>query len=266
MRASYVSLAAAMVLLAACSQQESAVGSSPSPAADSVSGEATSAPEGTFLAYEHSVSITLAGREIPARVKAVQASCFAQEFGDCAVLNVQQQGGESPSGAVTVRIAPKGVEPLLAQAGTGGEIRSRDLKAEDLAESVRDNALQRSRLEKEHARLLQFVGRPDLEVGDMLTLSKQLAEVEASLDGTQREAAQQKHRIDTNLLTIEFSPTGTEAGRSDIGQAFRDSGQILATSTAWLIRAVAFLIPLLLVIGALLAIRRWRLRARKAKA
>ena len=253
-------LAAAMLSLAACSKQEAFTAS-----ADSASAEATSAPEGTFLAYEHSVNITLPGRDIAARLNAVQASCFAQKFGDCAVLNVQQQGGESPSGTLTVRIAPKGVEPLVAQAGTGGEISSRNLKAEDLAESVRDNALQRSRLEKEHARLLQFQGREDLAVADMLTLSKQLAEIEAALDGTQREAAQQRHRIDTNLLTLEFQPTGTEAGRSDIGQAFRDSGQILATSTAWLIRAFAFLIPLFIVLGAVLAARRWRLRILNSK-
>ena len=64
---------------------------------------------------------------------------------------------------------------------------------------------------------------------------------------------------------MEFRPTGTEAGRSDIGQAFRDSGQILATSTAWLIRAFAFLIPLLIVFGAVFAARRWRARVIKSK-
>lgn len=260
MRARQWILAAVMLSLVACSNKEAATAS-----ADSASAEAASAPAGTFLAYEHSVSIRLAGRDISARVNAVQGSCFAQKFGDCAVLNVQQQGGEFPSGTVTVRIAPNGVEPLVAQAGTGGEISSRNLKAEDLAESVRDNALQRSRLEKEHARLLQFVGRPELAIADMLTLSKQLAEIEAALDGSQREAAQQRHRIDTNLLTMVFQPTGTEAGRSDIGQAFRDSGRILATSTAWLIRAFAFLIPLLILLVAVFAARRYRSRAEKAK-
>lgn len=265
MRARQWILAVAMLSLIACSQQESATASAPSTGVENASPQATRAPPGTFLAYEHSVSIKLASGDIPARVAAVQSSCFAQKFGDCVVLNVQQEGGEYPRGSVTVRIAPKGVEPMIAQAGTGGDISSRSIKAEDLAESVRDNTLQRDRLEKEHARLLQFEGRPDLAIADMLTLSKQLAEIEAALDATQREAAQQQHRIDTNLLTMEFQPTGTEAGRSDIGQALRDSGQILATSTAWLIRAIAFLIPLLIVLGAVFAARRWRSRARKSK-
>lgn len=265
MRARQWILAAAMLLLVACSRQESATAGAPSAAADSAPAEATRAPAGTFLAYEHSVSIRLAGRDIPARLSAVQASCFAQKFGDCAVLNVEQQGGEFPSGRVTVRIAPKGVEPLIVQAGTGGNISGRNLKAEDLAEAVRDNALQRSRLEKEHARLMQFEDRPNLAIADMLTLSKQLAEIEAALDGAQREAAQQQHRIDTNLLTIEFQPTGTEAGRSDIGQAFRDSGQILAATTAGLIRTIAFLLPVLILLGIGFAAWCWRSRWKKSK-
>ena len=252
---------AVMLSLVACSSEHAATSGAPSAAAEAPT-KGTRSPPGAFLAYEHSVSIKLAGRDIPARVAAVQASCLAQTFGDCAVLSVEQRGGEFPGGSVTVRIAPKGVEPLIRQAGAGGEINSRNLKAEDLAEAVQDNTLQRDRLEKEHARLLAFESRPNLAVADMLTLSKQLADVEAALDAAQREAAQQQHRIDTNLLTLDFQPTGAEAGRSDIGQAFRDSGQILATSTAWLIRAIAFLIPLLIVLCTVYAAWRWRARRR----
>jgi hypothetical protein len=251
-----------MLSLVACTSQQPATSGAPSAAETEAPAHETRSPPGAFLAYEHSVSIKLAGRDIPARVAAVQASCLAQTFGDCAVLNVEQRGGEFPGGSVTVRIAPKGVEPLIRQAGAGGEINSRTLKAEDLAEAVQDNTLQRDRLEKEHARLLGFEARPNLAVADMLTLSKQLADIEAALDAAQREAAQQQHRIDTNLLTLDLQPTGAEAGRSDIGQAFRDSGQILATSTAWLIRAVAFFIPLFIVLYTVFAAWRWRVRRR----
>lgn len=256
---------ATLIFLVACSSNKGTTSGVSAADANAATPQSTQAPQGTFLAYEHSVGIKLAGRDIPPRLSAIQSSCFAQKFGNCVVLNVQQQGGESPSGSVTVRIAPKGVEPLIAQAGTGGEISSRSIKAEDLTEAVRDNGLQRDRLEKEHARLLQFEARPNLAVADMLTLSKQLAETEAALDSSQREAAQQQHRIDTNLLTLEFQPTRAEVGGSDIGQALKDSGQILATSTAGLIRAMAFLIPLLIVLFALLTVWRWRLRAKASK-
>ncbi len=263
MRARLWILVAAMLSAVACSQDMSESRGTASAEADVASPKVAQAPAGTFLAYEHQVSIRLPGRDIPARVGAIQSNCFAQTFGDCVVLNVQQQGGEHPSGRVTVRIAPKGVEPLIAKAGSGGDISSRQLSAEDLAQAVRDTTLQRDRLEKEHARLLQFEARPNLAIADMLVLSKQLAEIEAAVDAAKREAAQQQHRIDTNLLTLEFQPTGNEAGRSDIGQAFRDFGQIMASTIAGLIRVIAFLLPVLIVLA--LALAAWRWRRRKPK-
>ncbi|MCA1715211.1 MAG: DUF4349 domain-containing protein, partial [Gammaproteobacteria bacterium] len=74
------------------------------------------APQGALLAYEHEIAIELAAGVIPARLAEAQAACSAQTFGDCGVLNVQQQGGEHPSAGLTVRIAPAGVEPLIALA------------------------------------------------------------------------------------------------------------------------------------------------------
>jgi len=221
------------------------------------------APRGTSIAYEHSVEVRVPGNEIPRRIEAVQTACFAQKFGDCAVLNVEQRGGDFPHGSITVRIDPKGVEPLLGAASEGGDVISRTLHAEDLAEAVTDNQLRRSRLEKERTRLLEFQDKPNIKLEDMLRLSKRLSEVEAQLDIAEQEHAQQRRRIDTNRLTIEFETTRTEAGRSDVGDAFRDSGRVFAASVAFMIRAVAAAVPVVLVLALLvLLVRRVRRRSR----
>jgi len=217
------------------------------------------APKGTSIAYEHSVEVRVPGSEIPHRIDAVQSACFAQKFGDCAVLNVEQRGGDFARGSITVRIAPKGVEPLLGSASQGGDIISRTLRADDLADAVTDNALRRSRLVKERTRLLEFQDRPDIELEDMLRLSKRLSEVEAMLDMALQEHAQQRRRIDTNRLTIEFETTRSEAGRSDVGDALRDSGRMFAGSVAFMIRAVAAAIPVVLLLGLVVVlVRRFR--------
>ena len=52
-------------------------------------------------------------------------------------------------------------------------------------------------------------------------------------------------------------------GDPEIGQAVRDFVSILATGTAWTIRAVAFLIPLAVVVAVLVAVWRWRKRRRR---
>ena len=217
-------------------------------------------PQGAFLAYEHEVGIELAAADIPARLQVVQASCQSGKFGDCVVLDVRQSAGDSPSGSLSLRIAPQGVEPIIGQAAQGAQIGSRSAHAEDLAQVVADNNLQRLRLQKEHARLLEFQQRRDLAVADLLAISRQLAEIEAGLETAQREGAQHRRRIETQLVTLEFRPPGGQRGRSEIGRAFSDFGSILTVSIAWMIRAAAALLPLLAVLW--LGVFLWRRRRR----
>ncbi|UHQ18184.1 DUF4349 domain-containing protein [Lysobacter sp. KIS68-7] len=214
------------------------------------------------LAYEHTVTIKLAEADIPRRIDAMQQACFSQSVGACEVLDVQQRGGDHPSGSITVRVVPKGVDLLIRQAGQGGDVAERTTRAEDLAEAVADNALRRSRLEKEHARLLEFQDKPNVKLEDMLKLSERLADVEAQLDVANQQSAQQQRRIQTQLLTLQFQPPGVQAGGSEIGNALRDSTQIAATTMAGLIRVLAALVPMGLIAGVAWALwrmkRRWR--------
>lgn len=242
-------------LLPACAKHEAGYAGA---AADA----ALRSPEGAYLAYEHDVSIALAAKQIPLRLQAAQSACSSGKFGDCSVLNVSQQGGDHPSASLTVRIAPDGVEPLIAQASAGAEIGSRSTHAEDLAQAVRDNMLLRTRLEKEQVRLAEFQQRRDLSVADMIALSQQLSQVEAQLQVAQQEAAQHRRRIDTQRLTLRFNPPGGQSGRGEIRQAVRDFFATLATGTAWTIRTVAFLIPAVIGLAILLALWR-RLRRKK---
>lgn len=261
----------AVIALAGCSKHEgmeapaaAEAGSAVELAQASRGNPTPRAPAGTSLAYETDISIQMAGKDIPARVAAVQSACFSQAVGDCAVLDVKQQGGDNPFASIKVRVAPEGVEKLIGSASQGGEITSRATSAEDLAQAVADNDLRRARLENEHKRLLEFQDKPNVKLDEMLRLSERMAEVEAQLDVAQQSQAQMKRRIDTNLLTLRFSPTGVEEGGSEIGDAFRDSGSILAGVTAGLIRAAAALIPIALVVFLMWLIVRRVLRLRKA--
>ncbi|MDR2189315.1 MAG: DUF4349 domain-containing protein [Azonexus sp.] len=218
---------------------------------------------GAYLAYEHQVHITLDAAAIPARLQAAQQDCLSETHGACQILETSQQGGDYPWARLVVRLAPAGIEPMIAAASKDGEIGSRNTHAEDLAQVVRDNKVLRERLRRERERLLEFQQRRDLSVADMIALSQQLAQVDAQAQVAEQEAAQHQRRIETQKLTLDFRPPGRQKGDGEIRQALRDFRATLALGTAWTIRAVAFMIPLLAVIGALWwAIR--RLRRRKA--
>ena len=212
-----------------------------------------------MLAYEHNASIELDADQIAARLQQARDACTGKRFGDCVILSVQQEGGEHASASLGMRLAPAGVEPMIALAGAGARLGSRSTQAEDLAVVVRDNSLAQDRLRKELARLQEFQQRRDLAVADMIALSQRMAEAEAQLQAAKQLGAQHRRRIDTQLLTLQFQPPGGEAGRNEIVRAMRDFGGILSMGTAWMIRAAAFLIPLVLVIALLVAgVRRWR--------
>lgn len=268
MRGASVCLAALLLTgLSACQRSSDQALSYAAPAVGKMAPEAAPAADadhgsgGAMLAYEHSAGIRLPVAEIAPRQRAVQDACIAGKFGECVVLNVHQQGGDYPSASMTVRIVPEGVEPMIALAGEGAELGERSTRAEDLAVVVRDNELTRDRLRRELERLQEFQQRRDLAVADMIALSERMATAQAQLEWAEREGAQHRRRIDTQLLTLDFRPPGGQASRNEIAQALRDFGATLSMGTAWTIRAAAFVIPLAALLAILvLVVRRWRRR------
>ena len=256
-----VAMPVLLLALAACAKHGDVAADAGATAAEA----AVASPEGAFLAYEHDVQVQLEAAQIAPRIQQVAQACQSAKFGDCAVLQVDQRSGEQPSGEVKVRIAPKGTEPLIAMAGEGGALQSRNTRAEDLAQEVADTALTKARLEKEHARLLSYQDRKDLKIEDLMAITTRLSEIEAGVEQASKDAAQQRRRVDTQLVTIHFGTTSGQRSRSEIGEALSESGSILSTSMAFLIRAVAALLPVavLALIGAWAVRAWWRRRRRK---
>ena len=253
--------AAMLVALVGCGRHQAAA-----EAGAGVAG-AVMSPEGAALAYEHELDIRLDAAKIGPRVKQIADACQSARFGDCAVLQVGQQGGEYPSGSIRVRIAPKGVEPIIGLAGQGGEVSSRNTHAEDLAQQVADTALAKARLQKEHQRLLAYQDSKDIKLADLLVITQRLSEIETGVEQANKDAAQQRRRIDTQLVTVQFNAPSGQRSRNEIGMALSESGAILTTSIAYLIRAIAALLPVLVVGGIIgwVGLRLWRRRrARRA--
>lgn len=101
-------------------------------------------------------------------------------------------------------------------------------------------------------------------MADLLVITQRLSEIEAGLEQASRDAANQRRRIDTQLLTLRFQTPAGQRSRSDIGQAFSEFGATLTSSVAFVIRAVAALLPVTLVLWLVgwVALKLWRRRRR----
>lgn len=211
----------------------------------SISGE--QGKPGTSLAYEHEISIVLPGEHLAARMEATRAACLDQRFGACILLGFDQDGGDTPNGSLRFRVLPAAVEPLTALAGEGGRFGSRQTRAEDLAAAVADTASQLDRLRLQRDKLLQLHARSDLSVADLLAITRELSSVEAALQGHERSAADQTRRLETNLLTLNFSSRDEASRFARLGEAFTDSADGVVDGIVNAIEVLAYGLPLLLL-------------------
>lgn len=249
-------LALTFATVAACSSQSA----DKSVMAPALVGE--SSKPGTYLAYEHTVSINAPAETLTARMDATRVACVEARFGACTLLSFDQSGARYAGGRVVVRIVPAGVEPLVKLASEGGEIGSRETKAEDRAEAIADIERKKDLLSRQQTRLLEFQGRKDLPVADVLALTRELAQIETDLDGLNKARANEQRRIETNLLTIGFRPDKEErASRwSRVGTAFGNASERLAEGVVDTVELVAYALPMLLVVFVLALILRWSWR------
>jgi hypothetical protein len=193
-----------------------AVGCSKKTTTAPVPSGATSSPDGT-LAYQHTVGVDLDATKILERLAQTRAACEDARFGDCSVLAVETRSDGRPSGSITVRIVPAGVEPLTQMAAEGGRVESTQLRAEDLGDVVADTARQTQMLRTQRQTLQDYQGRSGLTAADLIALSGELSGLDTRLDALDRAAADQQRRIRTNLLTLYLSDRGAHSGFGRIG-------------------------------------------------
>jgi hypothetical protein len=216
------------------------------------------------LAYEHHVAIEL--REallLPQRIEAVRKTCADDARRTCTLLDVstQDQRGTA-SGRIRMRVPPNGVEPMVAIAGAGGKVVSRSTHAEDLAQPVADTDRQIALLTTHRDRLADIMKSKALTIDQLITVSKELATVQAELDATATQRANLRRRLDTELLEIAFTVEGIQYDGSNtpVRDAIRSFSADLAKAVAMVISFVALLLPWLVLILPGLALLRmfWR--------
>ncbi|MGY4532605.1 hypothetical protein ACVW0Y_001729 [Pseudomonas sp. TE3786] len=240
-----------LLVLAGCDQRQTA-------GYDTSDVQGEKSKTSSFLAYEHTLDFRLDEAVVSQRVTDTREACISGRFGACELLGIEQGDNHYRAASLRVRIVPEGVEPLVALAGNGGQLVNRQTHAEDLAQAVSDNNQVRERLQRQYKTLEQFQDRKDLSVSDMLALAREMAEVQVQLDATSQEAAQQQRRINTNLLTLNFSTSVQRQGRfSRIWDAVGDLLDNATDGTTKALEVLGYGIPFLIVLLPLALLVRW---------
>ncbi|OLY72866.1 hypothetical protein AU074_09125 [Pseudomonas sp. ATCC PTA-122608] len=207
-----------------------------------ISGEQGKA--GAQLAYEHELSLSLPVALLAPRMQATREACESARFGACNILGIKQ---DSDGGQMVLRIAPAGVEPLVAMAAEGGKLGQRITTAEDLADAVADVQRRQQRLLAQQQRLDELAKRKDITVGDLITLSKEQANIENDLQELAQAAAGQKRRLDTNRVTLNFSTSDGLQQQSRLSRMFSNLGENLVDGTADALERASYVLPFVIL-------------------
>lgn len=259
-------------LLAGCKGRESTVPSpagvsspaevsSPAVEPDNAPHQATKAPR-RYMAYEHSVSLHVENDKVAPLQKSVEAACQQAVADECVILQSNFYVGEERSADIKLRAKPEGIKKIISTLITQGNVTRQSVTAEDLAEPIEDSAKRLKILKDNRSQLETLRGKAGGDVESLIKISKELAEVQGSIEALSGEQAQLYRRVQTELLDISISSQTEDSFWGPVGNALAHFTRNLADGISITINALSYLLPSAMLFTALwLGIR--KLRARK---
>jgi len=225
-----------------------------------------------FIAESHELEIITPESELQKSWESVVAFCGTIQ---CEVVSSKfatRAGDSAPSGSISLRVVPQDLAKLLAYVQKLGNIAQHTTQREDKTTEVLDTDAKIKNLTAFRDNLRTMLARPSATVNDLIEIQHQLTDTQSELDS---ETAQRKilaNETEKIAVSISFrveESRGNADGFAQIRDALRESGSVLAASTASLITVIVAGIPwlLLIVFAIWLLARIWRkLRWRRTAA
>jgi Domain of unknown function (DUF4349) len=262
-------LGALMLILAGCSYSKRAAPLS------GFSGAAmrialASSPQ-RYIAERHKLEIIMPESDLQKSWESTIAYCGTIQ---CEVVSssiTARASGALPSGTITLRVAPDDLKKLLGSIEKLGKIAQHTTDREDMTTAVVDTEAKIKNLTGFRDNLRAMLAKPTATIKDLVEIQKQLTDTQSELDS---ETAQRKILAnETEKIAFEISfrvesPSANAGGFAQIRNALRESGSILADSTASLITTIVAIIPWLILIlpSGWLLVKAWgKLRQRRSR-
>lgn len=223
----------------------------PSGGADRATGPiAVAVPQ---LAYAYKYALAAPPDGIRSLMTRHEAACWAAGPAMCQVTgsSLAEDGPDRLQGVLTLRAQPQWLR--VFRQGLDGDTRA--VNGRTLASDTSSDDLSRSIVDTEAAIRSKTVLRDRLEetlrtrsgkAADFFEMERQLAEVQAEIDGARSSLALMRTRVVTSELRIDYrsagvlAPSGTMA---PLASAAEDVVSIFVGVLAFLIRALAFVTP-----------------------
>lgn len=222
-----------------------------------------SAASQRFIAERHIFEIVTPESELQKSWESVIAFCGTIE---CEVVSssiAMRTGDSLPSGDISLRVAPGDLTKLEDHIQKLGKIAQHTTEREDKTTAVVDTEARIKNLTSFRDSLRAMLAKPSATVKDLVEIQKQLTDTQSDLDSETAERKILANQTEKIAVAISFHverPSSNLRGFSQIWSTLRESGDVLADSTASLITTIIAVIPwLVLIVPAVwLVAKGWR--------
>lgn len=222
------------------------------------------APVGDRVIKQGTVTIEIPVGEFDAAYRDV-VEAGRRQGGSVVSSTTNSDDGEGVRGSVTLRVPVDTYEDLLVTVGDVGQVRQRDITAEDVGEEYVDLQARRRNLEAQQAFYLGLIDQSE-GVQDAILVQQQLTSITEQLEQISGRLQYLEDRTAHSTLTVELFETGATVafGSPDDGPSLAlalQTAQDAFTTVVGVIIVVAFAfapvgLPLLLALGVWLLLRR----------
>jgi hypothetical protein len=223
-----------------------------------------------YIAERHELEIITPESELQKSFDSVVAFCGTIQ---CEVISSRitaRTGAATPSGTMSLRVAPQDLTKLLDHIQKLGKIAQHTTEREEKTAEVIDTDAKIKNLTTFRDNLRAMLAKPSATVKDLIEIQQQLTETQSQLDSTtaQRKIlANETEKIAVQLSFYVRESGGHGGGFARIWNALAESGSVLGDSIASLITVVVAAIPWLILIALALWLmaRIWRKLRRNRK-
>lgn len=231
-----------------------------------------------MLAYIYGVSIELPARAVRTTMGKHEQACRAAGPAVCQVLGASVNASDDEQniyGSIQLRAQPRWLETFRARLdaearGAGGRVRETSVSSEDLTRQIVDTDARLRAQKVLRERLQQLLRTRPGKLEELLATERALAEVQGQIDSAESQLAVMRQRVATSLVNLNYQSKAnavTGGTFEPVAEAFAAFFGIVAQGIGFIIRLIAFLIPVALVLVPLgwLGLR-WRRQRRARKA
>lgn len=228
---------------------------------------------GPQLAYDYGYSFLGSSKSVETLRQADQAACERAGMAECQMINAISeiyQDSDSGRKSLELRVSPAwlkrwqgGLEASVAKAHA--RITQERINSEDLSLQIVDVS---ARLKNKLAlrdRLQDIIRTSKGKISDLVEAETQLSQVQADIESAQSQLAVMQKRVATVHLTLDYESEAGSASHSvfaPVTDAWNGILRNMMLMVSLLITAVAFLVPLAIIVVPLVW---WFLKRRKAK-